>query len=943
MPYNLLKYTTMDFDQQFFLQHFHKNKNLNSSSSPSLRRNDQIFFMLCFDEQGLAYVMVVDKKGEEVQADYRLYTDALFNVLRSIDKAREEMREKIVWGEGSERVYLHEWRWVLYELTKCGNIVDDKMQPLKVSDTTLQLRLLISQTDKGEYATEVDVYGDGIVAEKFQLLADNFVLTGDTIYPLRPIGDNFASLRYFLIHFPESWMETYFSVFFSYMENVLPVYGDYKLVYSEQPVETVPTIIFEKVDDDMTLYLRLVQGLDGFEHDFMQRFDLVYAARLTMERQILLQRIAHRDRAQDIKQLQSKILKYAKASDRRDVYLEDDLFIIPEAVAGPFLLGALPEIVRDYRIVGSESLKRYKVKSAQPKLNLKIGSGIDFLEGTATVNIEEEQFSLRNFLAQYRKDKYITLSDGNRAIIDEGFMRRLERLYRHGAQKDGTLRISFFDLPEVEELMQQRMDGEAFEHHRAVYDGFNRLKDQKMNFPKVRAQLRNYQQEGVKWINYLYENKLGGCLADDMGLGKTLQTIAMLARVYPKVRKSSLIVMPRTLLFNWQDELNKFAPQLTYTVYYGAQRNLEEAMKSQLVLTTYALVRNDIETFCKKKFHYIILDESQSIKNVGAQTTKAVMLLHGEHRLALSGTPIENNLTELYSLFRFLNPAMFGQLEEFNREYTYPIQQQGDKDTMSALRRKIFPFILRRVKRDVLTELPDRTEQTLYCEMSEEQKRFYEERRRYYHKMVKKEITTNGIAKSQMVMFQALSELRRIASVPESLSDNQVCSPKIERLMDGISEAVENGHKVVVFFKFIAGIELVSERLEQLNIDFATMTGSTHDRRSVISRFVNDPQCLVMLMTVKTGGVGINLTVADTVFIFEPWWNRAAEEQAINRLHRIGQKKNVMSYSMIMRDTIEEKIRLLQEKKAELFEGLIGSDTTSSKVLTKEDIEFILG
>ena len=933
----------MDFDQQLFLKHFHKNKNLNISSSSSLRRNEQIYFMLCFDEQGLAYVKVVDKKGEEVQTDYRLYTDALFNVLRSIAKAHEELREKIVWGKGNERVYLHEWRWVLYELMRCSNLVDEKMRPLKVADTTLQLRLHITPADQGEYSTAVDVYGDGIIAEKFQLLTDDFVMAEDTIYPLRPIGDNFASLRYFVIRFPENWTEAYLSVFFSYMENVVPVFGDYKLVYSDHPVATIPTIIFEKVDEDMALYMRLVQGLEGFEHDFMQRFDLVYVARLTMERQILLQRIAHRDMAQDIKQLQSKIFKYAKATDKRDIYLEDDLFIIPEAVAGAFLLGALPEIVRDYRIVGSESLKRYKVKSAQPKLNLRIGSGIDFLEGSATVNIENEEFSLRNFLAQYRKDKYITLADGNRAIVDEGFMRSLERLYRHSAQKDGTLRVSFFDLPEVEELMQQRMEGEAFEHHREVFDGFNRLKDQKMRFPQVKAQLRNYQQEGVKWINYLYENKLGGCLADDMGLGKTLQTIAMLARIYPKVKKPSLIVMPRTLLFNWQDELGKFAPQLSYAVYYGAQRDLKEAMKSQLVLTTYALVRNDIETFCKKKFHYIILDESQNIKNVGAQTTKAVALLQGEHRLALSGTPIENNLTELYSLFRFLNPAMFGSLDEFNHEYTYPIQQNGDKDTMSALRRKIFPFIMRRVKRDVLTELPDRTEQTLYCEMSEQQKRFYEERRRYYHEIVKKEISVNGIAKSQIVMLQALSELRRIASVPESLSDGQVHSPKIEQLMEGISEAVENGHKVVVFFNFIAGIELVSERLEQMGIDFATMTGSTHDRRSVVSRFVNDAQCMVMLMTVKTGGVGINLTVADTVFIFEPWWNRAAEEQAINRLHRIGQKKNVMSYSMIMRDTIEEKIRLLQEKKAELFDGLIGSDTTSSKQLSEEDIEFILG
>lgn len=932
----------MDFDNQLFLQHFHKHNNRNVASPASLRRISSLYFMVCFDERSMAYVKVVDAKGNEVQTDYRLYTDSLFSALRAIDKAHEEIRGKIVWGEGEERVYLHEFRWVLYELIRCANLVDEQMEPIQVADSTLQLRILITPADNGQYASQADVAGDGFAASDFRLLADNFVLTEGKIHPLKPIGDNFAAISYFLIHFPTTWVEPYLSVLFSYLDNVQLVFNDCKVVFSEQAVSTVPTIIFEKVDEDMALYMRLVQAIDGYDHDFLQRFDLLYVARITMEHQVLVQRIAHRDHIAEVRELKRKITSYAKASDKKNVYLEDDLFILPEEVAAPFLMGALPELVRDYRIVGSESLQRYKVRPAKPKLGLKVGSGIDFLEGTATVSIDDEQFSLRDFLAKYRKDKYITLADGNRAIVDEAYMRRLERLYRHGAQKDGTLKVSFFDLPEVEELMQQRMEGAAFEHHRAVYDGFNHLREQHMRFPQVKATLRGYQEEGVKWINYLYENNLGGCLADDMGLGKTLQTIAMLARIYPKTKKPSLLVMPRTLLFNWQDELEKFAPQLTFSVYYGAQRDLKEAMKSQLVLTTYALVRNDIKQFCKKKFHYVILDESQNIKNLASQTTQAVTLLQADHRLALSGTPIENNLTELYSLFRFLNPAMFGSIEEFNREYTNPIQQQGDKETMDALRRKIFPFILRRIKRDVLTELPDRTEQTLFCEMSDEQMRFYEERRRYYHSLVKQEIQANGIAKSQMVMFQALSELRRIASVPESLSDGQVHSPKIEQLMDSIAEATDNGHKVVVFFNFIAGIELVSERLEQMGIDFATMTGSTHDRRSVVGRFQNDAQCQVLLMTMKTGGVGLNLTVADTVFIFEPWWNRAAEEQAINRLHRIGQTQKVMSYSIIMRDTIEEKIRLLQEKKSQLFDGLIGSDTTTSKVLSEEDIDFIL-
>jgi len=370
---------------------------------------------------------------------------------------------------------------------------------------------------------------------------------------------------------------------------------------------------------------------------------------------------------------------------------------------------------------------------------------------------------------------------------------------------------------------------------------------------------------------------------------------------------------------------------------------LKEAMKQQLILTTYALVRNDIEQFREQEFHYIILDESQNIKNLQSQTTQAVLLLNGRHRLALSGTPIENNLTELYSLYRFLNPAMLGSIDDFNRQYAGPIQHGADKEATEALRRKIFPFMLRRLKKDVLKELPDRMEQTLYVEMESDHQRFYEERRRYYQQAIQQSIKTQGLEKSQMMMFQALSELRRIASVPESLSDGAIASPKIPLLCEQVEEAVAGGHKVVIFFNFIAGIELVGERLTELGIDYATMTGSTRDRRAVIERFQNDAGCRALLMTLKTGGVGLNLTVADTVYIFEPWWNKAAEEQAINRLHRIGQKAKVMSYALITRDTIEEKIRLLQQQKKDLADSLITGDSAITKRLTEEDIKYIFG
>ena len=596
---------------------------------------------------------------------------------------------------------------------------------------------------------------------------------------------------------------------------------------------------------------------------------------------------------------------------RKDVYQDGNLFIIPGDTAAHFLRQGLLSLLKDFQLIGTDKLRKYNLQLVRPRLNLQLSSGIDFLEGDADVEVGEEHFSLQEFLAQYRKQHYILLSDGSHALMDENYMRRLERLFRL-KKKDKEVKVSFFDLPEIEEMLDSQLTGEVFKHHREVYEGFNLLKKQKLRLPALNATLRPYQIEGVKWIKYLHDNKLGGCLADDMGLGKTLQAITMLTMLYPKEKTPSLVVMPRSLLFNWQDELNKFAPSLSVYTYYGHGRNLKEALSHQVVLTTYAMVRNDAEAFSREQFYYVILDESQNIKTINAQTTQAVFLLKARHRLALSGTPVENNLTELYSLFRFLNPTMFGSLSDFNEQYTYPIQRENDKEALESLRRKIFPFLLRRLKRDVLKELPDRTEQTLYVEMEKAQADFYEQRRRYYYRQVKENIATEGIQKSQFIMFQALSELRRIASVPESLTDDKITSPKLNLLLETVCEAVTNRHKVVIFFNFIAG------------------TGSTHDRRSVVERFQNDPQCMVLLMTLKTGGVGLNLTAADTVFIFEPWWNKAAEEQAINRLHRYGQTAKVLSYSLITKGTIEEKILQLQQQKSALFNELIGSDSALS-------------
>lgn len=926
-----------------FLPNF---KILRSSSNLKGRRKGEIedfYYQILADRNNDGYVQLVDKAGKVVDLDYHAYSGRNFNILRTISNVKEEIDMEISWEEEDKLIYFKRVPQLLFMILQCDNVVNEKMEPISHVDHTA--KLVLSITTKESVCTpslEIDCGGE-VVSGTFFLLSDTYVMAGDKIYTIESIGENYNLLPFFISPFHERDLEKYFSVFYSYMENIVPKYENYELEYSDDYIHTQPTIIFKKIDSDKSLYLKYEQSLSNLDFEFLSKYDVVYVATFTLENKILLRRLERQTNDKAMAKLRAYIAKFAPTKSDLKELIEtgDNEFILNQNLASSFLLNGLPDLVREYQLLGAEKLVGYKIKPVVPKLNLNIGTGIDFFEGDANVVLGDQTMSLSSFLNDYNKNKYVQLNDGNKAIIDEGYVKKLERLFAKSTKK-GKVKISFFDLPEIESLLQERMEGEVFEHHRKIYEGFNKLADVKFKAKTVKAKLRPYQEEGVKWINYLYENNLGGCLADDMGLGKTLQTITMLSLIYPKTKTPTLVVMPRSLLFNWNAELQKFAPQLKAYTYYGTTRDIEEAMKNQIILTTYAIVRNDIETFKDQSFNYIILDESQNIKNVSAQTTQAVNLLKAKHRLALSGTPIENNLTELYSLFRFLNPAMFGSLEDFNRKYTYPIQKGNDKDVMASLRRKIFPFMLRRLKKDVLTELPDRIDQMLYVEMEQEHAKLYEKKRMQFAESVKSQIAAGGVEKAQFIMFQALNELRRLASVPESLTDNRVESPKIPVLIDTLADAVSNGHKVVVFFNYIAGIELVGEKLDAAGIDYTCMTGSTNDRQGVVNRFQNDPKCKVLLMTLKTGGVGLNLTAADMVFIFEPWWNKAAEEQAINRLHRFGQTSKVISYSILTKGTIEEKIALLQQQKAELFAGLIGNDTTSTKHLSEEDIKFIL-
>ena len=425
-------------------------------------------------------------------------------------------------------------------------------------------------------------------------------------------------------------------------------------------------------------------------------------------------------------------------------------------------------------------------------------------------------------------------------------------------------------------------------------------------------------------------------------MGKTLQAIALLSSIYPGQQIPSLVVIPKSLIYNWQNEIVKLNPQLDVYTYYGPERSIESARTKQVVITTFGMVRNDIELLREESFYYLILDESQQIKNIHSQISKAIMLLKAENRLALSGTPIENNLAELYALFRFLNPTMFGSLERFHRYYLHPIQNMGDEAVAQELKRKIYPFILRRLKKEVLPELPEKIEQIMTVEMSDEQRRFYEQRRAYLSESVNRHLAEEGIEKSRFFVLQAITDLRQIASIPEAKSEGLIVSSKRELLLEQISDSIANGHKILLFANFLAILDFLADDLQEKGIEFEVMTGVTRNRDQRVNRFQNDSVCKVFLMTLKTGGLGLNLTAADTVFIYDPWWNTAAENQAVDRCHRIGQDKTVFSYKLITKGTIEEKIVKLQQQKKRLFDTILTSDSLNPKFLEIEDINFLL-
>lgn len=917
----------------------------------SHKKAEEIFFILNFDSSG-SFIKIVNKKKQEVEVDYRAFSGVLRSITKAIQLIEERNSFTIDWENPENKLYLHEHPYLIQQLIESGVLLNENGEKIENTPVIAVVNVELSKDSEDLISSQIKITFQNETAGQFRFINEDYAYLTDknALIEVEPIGQYFNDLPVFTVSkMPIKDLQKFLSLFYSYFENTNLKYENYKIIKKTESIKARPALIFEKVSSDHSLYLRIGQMMPNAEINFLDDYDLLRFVTINdLEESLNVHPIEQLHLEAYIDQIEKTLSSYlpkGKQKNSVSIVREGNLLIIPEKVASEFIYKEIPKLIADFALVGSEKLKNFKVNIHKPKLNIQLGHGIDFLEGDASLDFGEQNISLFDALNQFNKNRYILLADGSHALVNEQYMQKLQRLFKKKKDKSGNVQVSFFDLPLMEELIEEKTGQEQFKKSRAVYEGFNLLAKKKVKLPKVNAELRPYQKQGYKWLKYLYENKLGGCLADDMGLGKTLQTITLLAEVYAgkKELNPSILAMPKSLIFNWEKELARFAPQLTYYTWYGQNRDIKEAKKHQLILTTYALLRNDIEIWKEEAFLYAILDESQAAKNTSSQVHKAALLLNASHRLALSGTPVENNLSELYALFRFLNPTMFGSMESFNQNYLSPIQKHGDQDAVLELKKKIYPFILRRLKKDVLKDLPEKIEQTLYVEMSPAQARLYEQRRLFYKNAIEQQVAMKGIQQTQFFIFQAMNELRQIASVPESQTEGKISSPKLETLVDNLEEAIINRHKILVFCNYLAAVELVGEELNKRDIDFVTMTGSTKNRQELVEKFQNDDECKVFILTLKTGGTGLNLTAADMVFIFDPWWNKAAENQAIDRTHRIGQDKTVMSYKFITLGTIEEKILKLQEMKSALFEDIISTDSASLKSLSEDDIQFILG
>lgn len=602
-------------------------------------------------------------------------------------------------------------------------------------------------------------------------------------------------------------------------------------------------------------------------------------------------------------------------------------------------------------ILGFNELKENKRNYNKARVTVNVTSGIRWFETELSVRYGKQQVPLKQLQKSLRnRSKYVQLGDGTLGILPAQWIQQFTEYFEAGEIVEHKIRIPKSNFSEIRRMFKEEFLENEVKQELTLYT--NKLKDfekiENVAIPEaLNATLRDYQKQGLNWLNFLDEFGFGGCLADDMGLGKTIQIITfILSQRSKKVQNTNLIVVPTSLIFNWEAEVAKFAPSIKILSVYGSNRvkSTKGFEEYEIILTSYGTLLSDVTFLKKYHFNYIFLDESQAIKNPSSQRYQAACLLSARNKIVLTGTPIENNTFDLYGQISFTCPGLLGSLQHFKDHYSMPIDKFKDQKKAKQLQQKVSPFILRRTKKQVAKELPDKTEVVIYCEMGEQQRKVYDAYEKEFREFLNHKIE-GDIPKESMHILTGLTKLRQICDSPALLNEEEFYggeSSKIEALMEEI-EMKSSEHKILVFSQFVTMLDLIKKELIKRDISFEYLTGQTKKREEKVNEFQENKQVRVFLISLKAGGTGLNLTEADYVYLIDPWWNPAVENQAIDRCYRIGQKKNVVAVRLICPNTIEEKIMRLQASKNDLVGDLIKTDTLMLKSFTKDDLLALVG
>lgn len=620
-----------------------------------------------------------------------------------------------------------------------------------------------------------------------------------------------------------------------------------------------------------------------------------------------------------------------------------------------FIAGTLSHLKDKGEVSGQDQLKNFQLLGELGEAQVKaraISTGMDWLELQVGFEIDGIEVSYETIQALVREGKhYLQLpGQGFAKINNEDFEKLEEKISELEGEIDsqGRLKVSryhgaYLDQSFAIDWSENRAVGEMMQSLREL----ERIPQRPLP-EHLKSILREYQHHGYDWMSFLHDHSFHGILADDMGLGKTIQALSYLAnRRDQEGPKPSLVMAPTSVVFNWANEAEKFTPQLKVLVLTGPDRkeHYETMGDYDLVITSYAIFRRDVEVLTKLKWRTVILDEAQNIKNYRSKTALLVKELQAEQRWALTGTPLENRLSELWSIFDFLMPGFLGNYPHFKRKYQQPIELHHSKEHLERLRRRIFPFVLRRLKSEVASELPPKTEVTNLCEMNVDQRKLYQEVLAACRRQVFTEVEKKGIEKSQISILTALLRLRQVCCHPELLGPSfrkkEVSSGKFEAFRDLVIEVMDEGHRILVFSQFVEMLSLLRAWLEEAKIPYEYLDGRVRKREERVKRFNEDDSIPIFLVSLRAGGTGLNLTGADYVIHYDPWWNPAVQDQATDRVHRIGQKRHVFSYKLITKDSVEEKILQLQEQKRTLAKELLTTDTAVGKKLSHEDLEYL--